>query len=62
MKSNSDFVSTLEDNIRSRGAMDKLLSDRAQEEISKKVKDILRAYCIDEWQSEPGHQHQNPAE
>ena len=44
MKSGKQFVNTLEDNIRRRGAMDKLLSDSAKTEISKKVMDILRAY------------------
>ena len=42
--------------------MDKLISDRAQAEISKRVLDILRVYCIDDWQSEPHHQWQNFAE
>ena len=42
--------------------MDKLISDRAQVEVSKKVQDILRNYCIEDWQSEPHHQHQNIAE
>jgi len=42
--------------------MEKLISDRAQLEISAKVHDILRALCIDDWQSEPHHQHQNFAE
>ena len=42
--------------------MDKLLSDRAKVEISNKVKDILRHYVIGDWQSEPYHEHQNPAE
>ena len=37
MKSGNQFVNTLEDNIRRRGAMDKLLSDSAKTEISKKV-------------------------
>ena len=62
MKTEKQFVNTLEDNIRNRGAMDKLISDRAQVEISNKAKEILRAYCIDDWQSEPHHQHQNYAE
>ena len=62
MKSDKQFVNTLEDNIRKRGAPNKLISDRAQLEISKKVHDILRAYCIGNWQSEPHQQHQNPAE
>ena len=42
--------------------MDKLISDRAQVEISKRVLDIIRALCIGDWQSEPYQQHQNPAE
>ena len=42
--------------------MDKLISDSAKNEISHKVKDILRAYNINDWQSEPYHQNQNPAE
>ena len=62
MKSEKQFVNTLEDNIRKRGAMDKLISDRAQVEVGKRCNDILRAYCIDDWQSEPGYQHQNFAE
>ena len=62
MKSDKQFVDMLEDNIHKRGAMDKLISDSAQVEISNKVKDFLHAYCIDDWQSEPHHQHQNFAE
>ena len=42
--------------------MDKLLSDSAKTEISKKIMDILRAYHISNWYSEPYHQNQNPAE
>ena len=62
MKSGKQFVNTLEDNIRRRGAMEKLLSDSAKTEISKKVMDNLRAYHISNWHSEPCHQNQNPAE
>ena len=62
MKSGKQFVNTLEDNIRRRGAMDKLLSDSAKTEISNKVMDILSAYDISNWHSEPYHQNQNPAE
>ena len=42
--------------------MDKLISDLARNEIFNKVMDILRAYNINDWQSEPYHQNQNPAE
>ena len=62
MSSGKQFVNTLEDNIHRRCAMDKLISDLANNEISHKVKDILRAYNINDWQSEPYHQNQNPAE
>jgi hypothetical protein len=47
IKSDAEFVSTLEDNIRKRGAMSMLVSDRAQSEVSNKVLDILRKYTID---------------
>ena len=41
MKSGKQSVNTLEDNIRRRGAMDKLLSDSAKTEISNKVRTFL---------------------
>ena len=62
LKSGKQFVNRLEDNIRRRGPMEKLLSDSAKTEISKKVMDILRGYPISNWCSEPYHQNQNPAE
>ena len=62
MRSGKQFVNTLEDNICRCGAMDKLISDSAKNEISHKVKDILRGYNINDWQSEPYHQNQNPTE
>ena len=62
IKTDKQFVNTLEDNIRYRGAPTKLISDRAQVEISQKVLDILRTLCIGDWQSEPHQQQQNPAE
>ena len=62
MKSRKQFVITLENNIRRRGAMDKLLSDSAKTEISNKVMDIVRAYHISYWHSEHYHQNQNPPE
>ena len=61
MSCGKQFVNTLEDNICRGGAMDKLISDSAKNEISHKV-NILRAYNINDWQSEPYHQNQNPAE
>ncbi len=62
MKTEAQFVSTLQDNIRERGAMSRLLSDRAQVEISNRVRGVLRALHIGQWQSEPHQQHQNPCE
>ena len=62
LKSQKQFVNTLEDNIRFRGAMTKLISDYAKVEISNKVQDILRMYHSSSWNSEPYHQNQNPAE
>ena len=49
MKTDKQFVNTLEDNIRKRGAMDNIISDSAQSKISNRVKDILRALFIDDW-------------
>ena len=62
LKSDGDFYGSLMDVIRQRGAMDCLISDRAKAEISNRVKEVLRAYSIDDWQSEPYHQNQNKAE
>jgi hypothetical protein len=62
MKSDEQFVNTLEDNICCCGALKKLISNCAQVEISNKIKDIIHALCISNWQSEPDQQHQNPCE
>jgi len=62
VKTDAAFVNTLEDNIRQHGAMDKLISDGAQAELSDRAKDVLRALCIDDWHSEAHYQHQNFAE
>ena len=61
-KTDKEFVNCLEDEIRRRGAPNRLISDNARAQISKKVLSILRALCIGDWQSEPKQQHQNPAE
>lgn len=58
MKNDKKFVNTLEDNIRERGAMDKLMSVSAQYEIYNRVNDILRTLSIDDFQPEPHYQHQ----
>ena len=52
MKMDKQFVNVLQDNIRRRGAMSKLISDRAQVEISNRVRDMLKNYLIKDWQSE----------
>ena len=62
MRSEKEFVNTLLDNITKRGAMDKLITDSAQVEQSKRVQDILRSLIINHWKSEPHYQHQNFAE
>jgi len=58
----SECPNTLLDNIRERGAMDTLISDHANYEMSARVKDVLRSLMIRHWKSEPYYQHQNFAE
>jgi hypothetical protein len=60
MKTEKQFFNTLEDNIHKRGALSRLLSDRAKVEISAHVVGIFRALHTGQWQSEPHQQHQNP--
>ena len=62
MKTKSQFVNTLLDNIRRRGAMDCLISDHAAEAMSQRVLDVLRHLMIDSWTSETHQQQQNFAE
>ena len=62
IKSTKQFINTLSDNIRKRGVMDTLISDGGKYEISKRVTDLLRSLFIQDYQSEPYHQHQNKAE
>jgi len=62
VKTDAAFVNTLEDNIRQRGVMDKLISDGTQAELSDRAKDVLCSLCIDDWHSEAHYQHQNFAE
>jgi hypothetical protein len=62
IKTDKQFVNMLEDNIIQRGAPFKFISDRGQSIVSNKVAEILRTFRIDNWQSEPHQQHQNPAE
>ena len=62
IKSTKQFINALSDNIRKRGAMDTLISDGGKYEISKRVTDLLHSLFIQDYQSEPYHQHQNKAE
>ena len=59
MKTDKQFVNILEDTIKQRGVMNKLISDSAQVEITGDVKDILRAYVIGSCSSEVGQQQQH---
>jgi len=56
LHTDKQFVNTLEDNIRYRGAMSKMISDSAQVEISGRAKELLRVLCIPQWSSEPHSQ------
>ena len=46
IKTDGEFVNTLEDNIRKRGVMDKLVSNRAQAENSNKLLNIVTTLSI----------------
>jgi hypothetical protein len=56
------FVNTSEDSIIQCGAPLKLVSYCGQAIVSHKVANILCTFCINNWQSEPHKQHQNPTE
>ena len=62
MKTESQMLGTLMDFIRKWGAMNGLFSDNAKAQASLAVQDILRQYNIDDMQSDPHQQNQNPAE
>ena len=62
IKTDCQFINTVEDNIRQWGAPTKLISDSAQVEVSNKAIGILCDLVIGVWQSEPHQQQQNPAE
>ena len=55
MHFSKQFVHSLQENIRFRGAISKLISDYAQAQISNQVKDILCMYHSCSWHSEPYH-------
>ena len=62
MGSVSEMPGTLEDFIREVGAPNSLFSDNCKVQCGSKVRNILRMYAISNFQCEPHHQHQNPAE
>ena len=62
IKSKKQFINTLYDNIKTRGAMDTIFTDGGKYEISKKVADILRSLFIKQCESEPYHHQLNKAE
>ena len=62
IKSDSQFVDTLQDEVRRRGAMDKLITDRGSVCVCDKTVSFLRAIFTNSWQSKPYHKHQNPVE
>ena len=62
IKSTKQFINTLSENIRKRGAMDTPINDGGKYEISQQVTDLLCSLFIQDYQSEPYHQHQNKAE
>ena len=51
IKSQKQFISTLYDNIRIRGAMTTLITDGGRYEISKKIADLLRSLFIKQHES-----------
>ena len=62
IKSTKQFINTLSDNIRKRGAMDTLISDGGNYDISKGVTDLLHSLFIQDYQSESYHQDQTKTE
>ena len=61
-KSQKQFINTLYDNIKTRGAMDTIITDGGKYEISKNIADLFRSLFIKQYESESYHQHQNRAE
>ena len=62
IKSQKQFINTLYDNIKFRGATTTLITDGEKYEIPKKVADLLKSLSIKQYESEPYNQHQNKAE
>ena len=62
IKSTKQFINALSDNIRKWGAMDTLISDGGNYDISKGVTDLLHSLFIQDYQSESYHQDQTKTE
>ena len=62
IKSTKQFINTLSDNIRKWGAMDTLISDGGNYDISKGVTDLLHSFFTQDYQSESYHQDQTKTE
>ena len=62
IKSQKQFINTLYDNIKYRGAMHTIITDGGKYEISRRLADLLRSLFIKQYESEPYDQHQNKAE
>ena len=62
LKSDGEYLSNLQENVQSRGAMDTIISDRGKALVSNKVREYLKMLVIKDWESEPGYQNQNFAE
>ena len=62
IKSTKQFINTLSDNIRKWGAMDTLISDGGNYDISKGVTDLLHSLFTQDYQSESYHQDQTKTE
>ena len=59
IKSTKQFINTLSATTRKWGAIDTLTSDGGKYVISKGVTDLLHSLFIQDFKSEPYHQHQN---
>ena len=62
IKSQKQFMNTLYDSIKTRGAMDTIITDGGKYEISKKAADLLRTLFMKQYESEPYPQYRNKAE
>ena len=62
MKADKQFLNTLEESIRVRGEISKLISYCDQFEVINHAQIILWGLFIDDWQSEPHYWHQKFSE